>query len=341
MAIREGRWDCPQCGNQGNRGSELKCPACGRVRAEEVQFYAAEDAAEVTDEAALARAKAGADWICEFCGATTPADQKRCRGCSADRTEKRRAVKELLDRPEAPAPAPKKKSKAGLVLAGIGLLAIAGGLLLCRAKEASMTLAGVSWERTVEVEKYTTVVEEHWRDRLPEGARILSTERKLERTDKVQTGTRPVTKTVEEKVQTGTKKVKVGKKDLGNGYFEDLFKEEPVYETRQRTVTEDEPVYRDDPVYADWCRYEIDKWVKDRVEKASGADKSPDWPAVAATDKQRPGKKVETYRALFKDADGEEHEWTPKLDEWQRLEVGRKYNVVTRLGSVQGLAAAE
>ncbi|MGI5865033.1 MAG: zinc finger Ran-binding domain-containing protein [Myxococcales bacterium] len=325
MAIREGRWDCPQCGNKGNRGSEIKCSACGKVRAEDVQFYLDdEDAAEVTDEAALARAKAGADWICEYCGATTPADQARCKSCAADRTEKRRAVKVHLDQPEAPAP--KKKSKAGLVLAGFCLLAIACGFFLCRTKEAPMTLAAVSWERTVEVEKHTTVVEEDWRDELPAGARILSTERKVHHTDKV---------------QVGTKKVKVGTKDLGNGYFEDVYKEEPVYETRQRTVTEDEPVYREDPVYADWCRYEIDKWVRDRVEKASGTDKSPSWPAVSTSDKQRSGKETETYRAVFKDADGDEYEWRPKLDEWQRLEVGRKYNVMTRLGSVTGLAAAE
>ena len=31
-------WDCPYCGNQGNKGSLQQCPSCGRARGD-VKFY--------------------------------------------------------------------------------------------------------------------------------------------------------------------------------------------------------------------------------------------------------------------------------------------------------------
>jgi hypothetical protein len=341
MAIREGRWDCPQCGHKGNRGSEIKCSACGRVRGQEVGFYLAEDAEEVVDEAARARATAGADGICEYCQATTPASQTHCKSCGAERTEKRREVKVLPDQlePAAPDPTPKRSSKRGWLVAGAVLLALFGScLFLFRSKESRMTLEKLSWERQVEVEQYKTVVEEKWRNELPGAARVLSTERRVHHHDKIQVGTRRVSHTVDEQVQTGTRRVKTGTRDLGNGYFEDVYDDQPVYETRQRTVTEDEPVYREDPVYADWCRYEIDKWVPAGVQKASGEDGAARWPDVASGPTQRPGKMTEKYRAIFRDADGKAHEWEPDYDHWKPLRAGEQYRVVTRMGKVTGLA---
>ncbi|MFN7131881.1 MAG: hypothetical protein ACK4N5_07355, partial [Myxococcales bacterium] len=240
MAIREGKWDCPQCGHRANRGGEVKCQACGKVRGDEVSFYLEDDAAEVTDEAALARANAGADWICEFCSATTPAAQKACRSCGAPRTGKRRAERELRDAP----PPPQKKKTGGRWKWALAALAVIGSCVwVCTPKEQAATLEAVSWERTVEVERFATVVEQGWRDELPAGARVLSSERRKSHDQQVQTGTRTVSKTVSEQVKVGTKKVKVGTRDKGNGYFEDLYEDEPVYETRQRQVTETEPVY--------------------------------------------------------------------------------------------------
>ncbi len=342
MAIREGKWDCPQCGFKGNRGSEQKCRGCSKVRGNEVQFYVDDDAAEVADEAQLAKAAAGADWICQFCDAINPATGKQCRSCGAERTEKKRAQKEILDQP--PPAAPPKKSRTGLFV-GLGALlaAVVGGWLVCSPSEKVLQLAEVSWERTVEVEAYGTVREEAWKDELPTGARVQSTTSKVHHTNKVQTGTKTVSKTVEEKVQTGTRTVKVGKKDLGNGYFEDITKQEPVYEKRSRTVTEQEPVYREDPVYKDWCTYDIDKWHKARVERAGAKDGSPRWPDTRlAGDKEREGAKTEVYRAVFKDPKGKTYEWKKApLDAWQKLKVGEGYKVVVKLGDVTGLAPAK
>jgi hypothetical protein len=342
MAIREGKWDCPQCGFKGNRGSEQKCRGCNKVRADEVKFYLEDDAAEVTDEKLLAKAQAGADWICQFCEAINPADGKKCKSCGAERTEKKREVKDILDQPAAPAaPPPKKKSSTGLIVGLVGALALVAtcGVCVFGSSEKQTKLDKVSWERTVEVEKFGTVTEEGWKDELPSGARVQSTTSKVHHSNHIQTGTRQVSKQVDEKVQTGTRTVKAGKRDLGNGMFEDITREEPVYEHRSKTVTTDEPVYRDDPVYKDWCRYEIEKWHKDRVERAAGDDLAPSWPAAKLADKEREGKKAETYLAVFKDDKGKTYDWKKApFDQWKGLEVGRAYKVVIRMGDVEGLA---
>ena len=339
--IREGKWDCPQCGCKGNRGSELNCRQCNKVRGNEVQFYVEDDAAEVVDEQKLERAQAGADWICQYCDAINPEGNKACKGCHAEKAEKKREVKEILDQP--PAAALPKKSNSKLI-AGIGalvaLLCGGGTCLVCLPSERDATLEAVSWERTVEVEKYGTVVKHAWRDEVPGGGRIQSTERKVHHTNKIQTGTR--TTQVSEKVQVGTRTVKVGKKDLGNGYFEDITKEEPVYENR--TVDKEVPVYREDPVYQDWATYEIEEWHQDRVERAAGSDAAPRWPETRlAGDKEREGKKTEAYRATFKDEEGEKLEWGEvPFQDWKDFKVGQPYKLeVSIAGGVEGLVKSK
>ena len=64
MAIREGKWKCTYCGAT-NRGRDLECTACGAAREKDVSFFLDDDAAEVTDEAVVAHARGGAEWICE------------------------------------------------------------------------------------------------------------------------------------------------------------------------------------------------------------------------------------------------------------------------------------
>ncbi|MGC4113583.1 MAG: hypothetical protein QM765_02740 [Myxococcales bacterium] len=335
--IREGKWDCPQCGFKGNRGSEIKCKQCNKVRGNDVKFYVEDDADEVFDQEKLDKAQAGADWVCQYCDAINPAGNKACKQCHADRTEKKREVKEILDQPAAPPP-PKPKSKKALWIAGLVALMCGGGTcVVCMPSEKAATLEAMSWERTIEVEKYGTVVKEDWRDEVPSGGRVVSTERRVHHTDKVQTGTK--TTQVSEKVKTGTKTVKVGKKDMGNGYFEDITKEEPVYENRM--VNKEVPVYREDPVYKDWAKYEIEEWHKDRVVRASAADGAPHWPeARLAGDKEREGKKNETYKATFKDEKGKELKWDKvPFDDWKSFKVGQGYKLkVSIAGGIEGLA---
>lgn len=83
MAIREGRWDCPSCGSTAIYGRHVDCPGCGKPRPAGVKFYLAHGEPVVNDPERLREARAGADWICDSCGATTRATEARCGGCGA------------------------------------------------------------------------------------------------------------------------------------------------------------------------------------------------------------------------------------------------------------------
>lgn len=111
MGIQEGRWDCTYCGTRGILGRLMACPNCGQRRPEDIKFYLPEDAPDISDEEQLKRAKAGPDWICEYCGASNSAIEQVCTQCGAERSEAvSQEVKEysLEERPhfgdEGPAP---------------------------------------------------------------------------------------------------------------------------------------------------------------------------------------------------------------------------------------------
>ncbi len=356
MAIREGAWDCPHCGRKRNRGPEKFCGGCGAPRGEDVKFYLPDDAREVVEADELRRAQAGPDWNCSFCEADNRADQAFCSSCGAahdaDALARPVAVQPLVPPPPpvaAPAglvsavpaagetpPAGKSRWKRGCQIGCLGLLAL-GFLvwLLGRPTEATLTVSGFRWERTIAVEELRTVTEQGWEGELPAGARSLSTSREIHHHNQVQIGTETRTRTVSERVQTGTERVKVGQRDLGNGYFEDVYEDQPVYEDRDRQETYREPIYRQDPVYRIRHRYEIDKWVASREAKAGAADHTAVWPDPDLGEKEREGERKEAYEVLFVDKDGAGSVYKARDEvDWRGFEEGAKVRAKVRGGEV-------
>ncbi|HEX6903789.1 MAG TPA: zinc ribbon domain-containing protein [Thermoanaerobaculia bacterium] len=337
MAIREGAWDCPACGRKGNRGPEKFCGGCGNPRGPEVKFYLPEDAAEVTDAAALEQAKTAPDWHCPYCDADNRDANAFCSGCGAPRdgAATRQVVEHRFDAPPPPPPQPLKPQepgkgalfKKGCAIGCLGLvLLVALFAWLGRPKSKDLTVTGHHWLRSIQVEELRPVQEQAWEGEVPSGARTLSSSREVFRVNKIQIGTETRTRTVSERVQTGTERVKVGTRDLGNGYFEDVYEDRPVYETQEREETYEEPVYREEPVYKKRYRYEIDKWVEDREAKAEGEDLLPAWPDPELDKNEREGTKKEEYTVLFQDSDGEAARYkAPNEQTWRSFEPGRSY----------------
>ncbi len=327
MAIQEGLWDCEYCGTTGIKGRHKICPTCQQRRQEGVTFYLPEDAEDVTeDEEHLQRAKAGADWICEYCSASNSNLDTVCHHCGQERedTSVQQEVKEYGtddipnegdEAPRRPPPPPEPESEPSkgfkrfipFVAAGIGVLllfCVVFYFLVIRTTETTATINNVSWERTIDVEELRTVTEEG--KSIPPGGRKIREYQEQE----------------EEEVKVGTEEYVCGKRDLGNGYFEDKICTRDVYETQYRNVT----IYE----------YEIDKWVKDRTERKSGTDFDPAWPKVSYSSKERERGRHETYTLHCKDTtESKTYDINiPNENEWKQYEIGQKLDLkVNALGN--------
>lgn len=77
-----GRWDCSSCGTRGVMGDAYRCGSCGAGRPDDVEFYLPSDAPVVRDKKAIAAAKAGSDWMCDYCRQWVPATDKECPNCA-------------------------------------------------------------------------------------------------------------------------------------------------------------------------------------------------------------------------------------------------------------------
>lgn len=311
MAIREGKWKCRHCGGV-SRGSQVSCQSCGMKRGDDVSFFLEEDTPEVTDAALLAKARGGAEWLCEFCGRSNPPDSPHCSQCGADRGDARsREVREVRD---AAQPAPQRPARRPAAAAGKGRVVGAALLLLVlgfcgylgyqgtRKSEDSVRVAGYRWERSIAVEARRPVREEAWQADVPPGARVISTQRDVRDT---------------ERVQVGTEQVKVGTRDLGNGFFEDVY--------------EDRPVYEEKPVYDERVTYEIQRWLKAREARAAGEDAKPSWPEPGLQPNERESGRSEACLLLLEGQ--RSYRMKQPCDALAGFELGRSYRAIVRGGA--------
>lgn len=313
MAIREGRWRCPRC-NEENLGRHLECTSCGDTRDDGVEFYLPGDQPEVSDEDLLARAGEGPDRLCDYCDASNPASAEECEGCGAPLGARRRCDGSApVEKPKPPPPKRReprarrrrrsRKTVWGcLTLLVLGVLGLVAGRLWQR--EVTLTVSSVEWRRTVEAERLTTLTETGWEGELPADARPLRRRRAVREQRQVQVGTRTRVVREEVRVEAGTERVKVGVRDLGNGFFEDVYEDRPVYERQIRTREVVEPEYRQEPVYATEVTYQVDRWKVVRTAEAGGTDLSPRWPELESGERERAGSRTESYSVRFKGPGG-------------------------------------
>lgn len=343
MAVYEGAWDCPSCGTERNRGPHKHCPACGAGRGADVEIYLPKDAREVQDEAELSRAQAGPDWTCAYCQVDNLATAQFCVNCGAgqDGSAPRKVTETLFEQPAtAPPPAPGCKPNTKKLLLGcVGFPILMFLLLLWMAMptRADLTVLGHSWQRIIQTEEYKNVSESDWEGSVPSGATKVRESRELHHTDKIQTGTTTKTRTVSERVQVGTERVKTGTRNKGNGYFEDVYENRPKYENKTRTETYQEPVYRDEPVYRTKVYYTIWKWTAGNDVNAQGEGLNAAWPTFRPDDKHREKARVQRY--LIKLADKKQKNYTYETkeeSEWRSFEVGKTYH-----GKVSGTKCVE
>lgn len=340
MAIRVGQWDCPFCGHKGNLGPEKQCAACRKPRGDDVQFYLPDDAEVVTDEATIVKAKAGPDWTCDYCGADNPSDQVKCRACANPRTQTDEARQtqsyDLKDTPTTGATVstqdkqmpqgtagsvPKKLGKKGC-----GCLTIIGAIFIflliigiIGSRPFAVTITGHEWSRQIDLVHYSSTRQEGWE--LPPNGQLVRSFRAIHHYDQVFDHYEMRTRT--EQVKVGEERYISGKKDLGNGYFEDEYSTRPIYEERE--VPYQEKIYRDEPVYQKKYVYNIYRWVDAGVKTVNGQGLNPQWPVWTPPSKEWKEKaRIERYTIVVKDKKGKVYRIQTDFKDWQRLKDGVK-----------------
>ena len=139
------------------------------------------------------------------------------------------------------------------------IIGIAAFIFLLIPKPQEVTIQQMSWERSIDIEKYQTVEESDWS--LPSDARLLYSQEEFSHYEQVLDHYETRTKQVAKERISGYEEYVSGYRDLGNGYFEEITSSRPIYETYYETETYEEPIYRDEAVYKTKYYYEIDKWV--------------------------------------------------------------------------------
>ena len=218
-----------------------------------------------------------------------------------------------------------KKYGVTILIVLLSAALIAGLVYLFIPKEHNLTVQEMSWKRSITIEKYDWVDESGWS--LPHGARLERTAQEIasyiEVLDHYETKTRQVVVGYEEKV--------TGYKDLGNGYFEEIVTQVPVYGTEEYQ----EPVYRSQPVYQTKYYYEIQKWVHGRSVTTNGTGLNPYWGEVVLGKDERQGTSSETYTIVGVNEEGEELKVTMDYDDYMRLEIGAVVKVKVTLGHAE------
>ena len=340
--IVEGYWDCKYCDNKGISGLEKHCPACGHPQDEGTKFYV-KDKKVYVDEAKASQYGKGADWTCAYCGSLNRHDALVCAGCGADREEntgdyfenqvKQEAKAREKAEAENPTPVKAKPGKGRYIFFGILLAIIAFIVIGAIPKHKSSEISAKSWDRAIEVESYETVSESDWE--VPSGGTVTDKKEEIKSYDHVidhyETVEVEKSREVEDGYDISNEYI-----DNGDGTFTEEEVKTPRYKTEYYTETEEQPVYKDVPVYATKYYYDIDKWIYNRTEEASGeGDEVPYWPEHSLTDNERDGKTTEEYIVTCTTDKGKVYTVEVNGSLYEELKLGDGVEITIEYGNIK------
>lgn len=333
--ILKGYWDCDFCNTRKIGGDIRVCPNCGKPRGENTKFYL-DSSSVYVNEKREGRVSRNPDWLCGFCNNLNPDSSNQCISCGAARNSKdmnyfqNREKKEARKQNNNIQQQKKAKNKAErkakfitfLMMLGIISLIIQGLIKLGTPNIVDVIVQSTSWERVISIEDYKTVNESGWS--LPSSARLINSNVEIRTYNKVLDHYETRTRQVSEKVLDHYETRVTGTKDLGNGYFEEITTQVPVYRTEYRTETYQEPIYRKEPVYDTKYYYEIERWIVTRSIKTNGNDHEAKWGEVVLVGKEREKNRNEEYAIVL--VDKEEKTYNMKLgyERWNELNVGQQ-----------------
>ncbi len=338
-----GYWDCPVCGNKGIAGNVMNCPSCGRARGD-VQFYMKDGAQDSTREENergdieyLSEEQAkeigkNPDWYCSFCNSLNKDNAAFCTNCGATREAsesnyfdqlKKRQEAEAAEKAAQPQPRPQqKKSRIPvLLIAAIVLLAFLGIRYMSGSNTSKgLQVTGVRWSRAIPVEQNIEYTESDWS--VPAGGNLVSQKTELHHYDQVLDHYEDVQVQKSRRVLDHYETYYTYR-DLGNGGFEEVPHERPVYTTEYYTETEQRPVYLPVPRYQTKYTYTIRRWTQVREVTASGDSHETYWPETGLAEDEREGQpRQEIYTFTVTDEKGNQQTWQMAEADWQAVNPG-------------------
>ena len=352
-----GYWDCPVCGSKEIRGDVTNCPSCGRARGD-VQFYMRgytegevrqenerDDIEFLSDEQA-SKFSDNPDWYCSFCNSLNSDNAQFCGNCGATRADSESNYFEMLKKKQEreaaevaaqphPSPARQKNNRSKLWLGILAVLIIALVIWFWPRSKAG-TVKSFSWASRIATENYEQVTEEDWQ--IPTGGEYVSEQQKIFTYDSVLVGYRDVirTKDVFDHYET-----EYTYEDKGNGTFEQVSHQRPVYKSEQYTVQE--PVYQQVPRYQTAYTYTIWKWMPGTTFQASGQDHTLLWPEITLNENLREASDghYAEFGFSFINEKGEEinyllneSNWQTNESVWNSLAEGKSVVIKTSGGSI-------
>jgi hypothetical protein len=287
----------------------------------------------VQDPTVLRRARGGADWRCSFCSQNNPNDAKTCKDCGNTKSasDKQLAVKTYTtenvprtgdgtrDLPKTVEEAPPQSKKGCFIALGVIAVVVAVLLLLGWNKSVEVSVEGFEWTQSIQVEEKRNVQEEDWST--PSGGTVVTSFQAIHHYDQVLDHYETRTRTEQRSV--GSEEYVCGKKDLGNGYFEDQYCTRTIYEDYQ--VEYEEPIYRDEPVYRTKYRYTVDRWFAINSIVTQDKNHNPKWGNtvnIRTNPSLREAGRKGVYTVVVQEKEKHAHEIP--LSWWQKLEVGDK-----------------
>ena len=346
-------WTCPRCQTR-NPGPNKFCNGCGPPQPEEVQFEQPAEAELIKDADELARAKAGADIHCPYCGRRNSAGVKFCGACGGDLTQgKARPTGRVVGAYRAPSGATRacpacgtanpltslKCSNCGSALpAGEAPSAAAPGR--ARSSKTPLLIGGVAAALCV-VAASILVFLSLQRDERSAVVEAVAWERTVEIErfgpiqhedwqDEVPSDAGAVSCELEYRT-TQPDPAPVATEVCGTPYTVD--------EGSGFGEVVQDCSYR---VYEQMCTYTVNEWAVVETRRASGSDLDPEWPEVrlAGADERR-GAEGETYDVTLR-SDGDVFTYEPSTAaEFAAFAVGSQWTVtVSGLGAIVAVEPA-
>jgi ribosomal protein L40E len=335
-----------------------------------VEFEQAAEEELITDEQEIARAKAGPDVHCAFCGARNPAGAAKCSQCGADLSaatarESGHVLGAHRDGPaeeiqcprcgtlnsasalhcsqcNASLPRPEPKSSPRRAVSPAQRRAVGGASTQKRGKKGVLSILGIAVFALVACAAI--------------GILVSSLTPSKEITGQVQAVEWTYSIAVEEM------------KDVSReAWFDEIPSDARVGTcTKKHHHTQDEPApsatevcgtpYTIDKgtghgqvvqdceykVYADWCEYTARAWTLVDEVTTNGSDLDPQWPVLSLDVNQREAERVQIYKVVFDTEKGAYTYTTSDVSDFGRFAVGSRWTLkVSAMGGITPIGPAQ